>query len=366
MDKPTLTVAIAPRSIVIAIALFLLLVALKTFPLVFGLVLVSMVVASALEPPVRFLISRRFPRPAAIATVFLGLFAVLALVFLLVLPVVLEQARAFVANFPSYVAMGQEWFSRVSRLYASRAGQLPDLSGIVIQASAWLSQRLGGWLQAGLSITLQIAAGMAGLAMVLLSAFFLLLQGPELGRGFLALFPARHRALIEAQFQPVIDRLGAYVRGQLMSMSALAAMLALGLSLVGLPYAWLIALVSGVLEIVPYLGFLTGVALATLVGVSVSWKVMLLAWVVYAIANLVQGNVLGPFIMARTVEVPPLLVIYAVLVGSQLLGLVGAVIAVPMTAMVLVLVQNLYVPVMDRQTDAEAPPGPGGASATGP
>ncbi|MBO9541047.1 AI-2E family transporter [bacterium] len=351
MGKPTLTVAIAPRSIVIAIALFLLLLALKTFPLIVGLVLVSLVVASALEPPVRFLVAHRWPRPAAIGVIFLSLFAVGALLVLLVLPVVLEQARALVANLPGTVVAVQDWLSRLTRFYAARAGQSPEISRVVVEVSAWLSQRLGGWLQAGLSFTLQVASALAGLMMVLLSAFFLLLQGPELGRGFVSLFPARHRELIAAQFRPVIDRLGAYVRGQLMSMSALATMLAIGLSLIGLPYAWLIALLSGVLEIVPYLGFFTGVTLATLVGLTVSWKVMLLAWVVYAISNFIQANVLGPFIMARTVEISPLLVIYAVLIGSQLLGLVGAIVAVPVTAMLLVLIQNLYVPVMDRLTD---------------
>ncbi|MNL21029.1 hypothetical protein D3C87_1423020 [compost metagenome] len=278
------------------------------------------------------------------------------LLVLLVMPVVLEQARALVANLPAYVEAVQAWFAHLSLLYKAQAANLPELGRILVEASAWLSQRLGGWLQAGLAFTLQAASAMGALMMVLLSAFFLLLQGPELGQGFLALFPARYRPLIAAQFRPVIDRLGAYVRGQLMGMSALALMLALGLSLIGLPYAWLIALLSGALEIVPYLGFFGGVALATLVGITVSWKVMLLAWLVYAIANFIQGSLLGPFITARTVEVPPLLVIYAVLVFSQIMGLVGAVIAVPVTAMVIVLVQNLYVPVMDRQVDGEAPP----------
>lgn len=351
MQEKPLTVAIAPRSIVIAIALFLLLLAFKTFPLIIGLVLVSMVAAAALAPPVRFLVARRVPRGLAIGLLFLLLFALGFLLMLLVLPVVIEQARALVAHFPGYVAQGQEWLARVSRLYAAQGAKLPELSRILIEASAWLSQRVGGWLQAGLSFTLQAASAMAGLMLVLFTAFFLLLQGPELGRGFVSLFPARHRELVAAQFEPVTDRLGAYVRGQLMGMSALALMLALGLSLIGMPYAWLIALLSGVLEIIPYLGFFGGVALATLVGITVSWKLVLLAWVVYGIANFIQGNVLGPLIMARTVDMPPVLVIYAVIIGSQLLGLVGAVIAVPVAAMIIVLLQNLYVPVMDRLTD---------------
>lgn len=351
MQEKQLTVAIAPRSIVIAIALLLLLLAFKTFPLIIGLVLVSMVVASALAPPVGYLVAHRVPRPLAIGLVFLLLFAIGLLLLLLVMPVVIEQARALVAHFPEYVAQAQEWLARGSRLYAARGGKLPELSRILIEASAWLSQRLGGWLQAGLSFTLQAASAMGGLMMVFFTAFFLLLQGPELASGFVSLFPARYRELIAAQFEPVTERLGAYVRGQLMGMSALALMLAIGLSLVGMPYAWLLALLSGVLEIIPYLGFFGGVALATLVGITVSWKMVLLGWVVYLIANFIQGNVLGPLIMARTVDIPPVLVIYAVLIGSQLLGLVGAVIAVPVTAMIMVLVENLYIPVMDRQTD---------------
>lgn len=343
MDKPILTIAIAPRTIGLIAALLLAWLMVRTFPLLLALFLVALVLAAALAPLVLFFTRRGIPKGLAIGLVFAGIAAFLAILFLLIVPVILSQGQAFAANLPLYGDMLQAALRRLTEL--NQQYQLfPTLSQVGAQVGTWISERVAQWFQAGVSFTVAAIGIGFSLFLVFLTAFFLLLQGDELKHGFLRLFPFKHRSLIASQFEPVAERLGAYVRGQLLSMSALALMLSVGLSLIGLPYAWLLAILAGVLEIVPYLGSITGVLMASLVAMTISWHLVLLVWVVFAVANFIQGNILSPLIMARTVAIPPVLVIFALAIGSQLLGILGAILAVPMTAVLLVLIENLYVP----------------------
>lgn len=363
MANPVTTVAIAPRTILLVLALAILLAALVQFKTLVGLFLVALIIASALTPVVSYFERRRMPRLVGVLLVLAGLSGLLALLVLLVVPVVLEQAQAFASNLPAYNTMFQAWLERITVLQA-RYHLLPETSRLTSQVSTWLSQRITGWAQTGLAYTLgALNVVINGFAVGLMS-LYLLMGGAELKHGLLRLAPSRHRDLIAAQFGPITERLGAYVRGLMISMTSLALLLALGLSLIGLPYAWLIAILAGLLDLVPYLGSLTGVVLASLIALTVSWKLVLLVLVVFAVSNFIQGNILGPIIYARAVDVPPLMVVLALLIGSQLLGLLGAILAVPVTAVLMLLVQNLYVPWMDRLTGPvqlarppEPPPG---------
>jgi len=357
MARSVLTVAIAPRTMVLAIALLLALAFVAQFKSLIALILVAILIASALSPVVGYFERHHIPRGLGILIVVFGAVGVLALLGLLVVPVVLEQAQAFARNLPTYSAMFQSWLERIMVVQA-RFHVLPETSRLSSQVSTWLSQRITGWIQTGLAYTLGALNVVVNVFAVGLMTLYLLIGGDQLQQGLLRLVPARYRSLIAAQFGPIADRLGAYVRGLLMSMSSLAILLSIGLSLIGLPYAWLIAILSGILDVIPYMGSLTGIVIASLIALTVSWKLVLLVIGVFAVSNFIQGNILGPLIFSRAVDVPPILVVLALLIGSQLLGLLGAVLAVPVTAVLMLLVQNLYVPWADLQTEAvlQAPP----------
>lgn len=351
MEKPILTIAIAPRSIGLIVALLLAWLMVRTFPLLVALFLIALVLTAALLPLVQFFTRRAIPKGVAIGLVFLATACFLAVLFLLIMPVLISQGQALAANMPMYGDMFQAGLRRLSDI--NRQYQLlPALPQVGVRAGTWISERIASWLQAGVSVTVHAIGIGFNLFLVFLTTFFMLFQGDELKQGFLRLFPLSYRHLLSSQFDPVAERLGAYVRGQLLSMSALSVMLSIGLSIIGLPYAWLLAILAGIFEIVPYMGSIKGILMSTLVAVTVSWHLVLLVWLVFAVSNFVQGNILSPIIMARTVAIPPVLVIFALAIGSQLLGIVGAILAVPMTAALLVLIQNLYVPWIEGQASS--------------
>lgn len=350
MAKPTLRVTIAPTTLALVAGALLAFKALEAYATLICLFWISVIAATALRPLVDYFVERRFPRALGVIVVLSGLGGLLVLLGVLVVPVLLEQAQALSLNLPRYAAQLPSSLEALRGLHG-RFPAVPELSRLSAQFATWVAARLAGWLQVGIGWTLQFFSLLTGLLAIGFTTLFLLIDGERIARGALRVLPARVRPMVEGQFEPVSQRLGAYVRGQLMSMGALAVMLMIGLSAMRLPYAWLLAILSGLFEIVPWLGTIAGITLASLVALTVSWKLMLLVWLVYAVANFVQGNVLGPVIMARTVSVPPVPVIYALLIGSQAMGLLGAVVAVPTLAVVLVLVENLWVPRMDAAQD---------------
>ena len=117
-----------------------------------------------------------------------------------------------------------------------------------------------------------------------------------------------------------------------------------------------LALLAGCFELIPLVGSLLGAIPAVLVSLTVSWKLALVVVAIFGIGNVVQGNVVAPYVFAKSVEVSPVMILLALLIGANLFGVAGAIIAVPLMAMLQVLVQNLYVEPMEREWAAAQPP----------
>lgn len=348
---PTITVTLHPRILFQALALFVALMAIVTFPHILALLLVSLILAAALSPAVNFFATRRLPRALATLLVFVLIFGSLGLLGLIMVPTLIAQVQELIRDFPSYVAQYEQLIQRLQALGA-RYHVLPSST----QIATFVSQRVSGWLASTLTATAAVASALVGIGGVLITTFFMLADGPNLRKGFLALVPPRYRASVSEQFDPISQRLGAYVRGQLMSMGALAILLGIGLSIAGVPYAWVLAALAGAAEIIPLVGSTLGAIPAVIVAFTVSWKLALIVVAIFAVSNVLQGNVLSPLILSSSVSMPPILVFFAIMIGADLLGIVGAIIAVPIAAVILVLLQNLYIPAISKQRLVEAVP----------
>ncbi len=352
---PPIIVAISPRTMFQALALIVAVTAILKFPYILAFLLIALILAAALSPGVNFFASRRVPRVLATLLIFVLIFGTLGILGLMVIPVLIDQIQDLVKNFPAYATQYENVLQRLRSLEA-RYHVLPSTT----QIATFVSQRASGWLASTLTATAAVASAIVGIGGVLISTFFLLADGPRLRQGFLSLIPPRFRPSISEQVDPITQRLGAYVRGQLISMSALAFLLGIGLTIAGVPYAWVLAVLAGIAEIIPLVGSTLGAIPAVIVALTVDWKLALIVVAIFAVANVIQGNVLSPLILSSSVEMPPILVFFAILIGAELLGIVGAIIAVPMVATSLVLIQNLYIPAIERQdgTAREAQPSP--------
>jgi predicted PurR-regulated permease PerM len=337
MARP-LPIAVSPRS---AVAVLAILGAIYLVARLKDLVLLGMVVlilVAALEPAVHHFERRLgWPRLGAVLAVFGLLVGILVLVGLIVVPTLITQAQALSQELPGYIARLTGSYAWLRGLDA-RFHFLPDVQALGAQAST----RAAVWLASGVELARRAAGAVANISLVLVATFFMLLEGPELKASFLALLPDSMRARAAAQFDPIAAKLGAYVRGLGMSIGFLTCYLGLALTLAGVPMSLVLALLAGMLEVIPMVGSLLGSIPAILLAFSVSWKLALVTAGIFGVGNFLQGNFVAPYAFSRSVALSPLLVLVALLVGGQLFGLAGALIAVPALATLQVLVQNLY------------------------
>ena len=189
-----------------------------------------------------------------------------------------------------------------------------------------------------------ITSGIALLVIVPFVAFFFLKEGRHITHGVIELVPNAYFELFLNLLHQINGQIGGYIRGQLLAVSVVATLAIVGLMLVGMPYSLPVGLLAGLANMIPYLGPLIGiligsiVALATGGGFGLVGNVILVFFVVQAIDNvLVQ-----PAIVAKNVDLHPLVVLFVVMVGSQLMGIVGMLVAVPLTGIIKVSGQTIY------------------------
>ncbi|MEB3237788.1 MAG: AI-2E family transporter [Candidatus Sericytochromatia bacterium] len=340
MERPTLR--LAPSSIATITALVLGIWLLLRLVDVLVLVFLAALVAASLQPTVAAIRRRTGlgQGPAAMVA-FSGTLILVVGAGAALVPGILSQTEAFAGALPGLAETWREHFGEVRRL-GIRLG-LPlgetDLAG-------WLASRAAGAIRSGMGVAGTILGAVANTGIVLITALFLLIDAPLLERGILACFSPAVRPQVRAQLEPIAERLGAYVRAMLLTLAALAALLTLGYSLIGLPFGVVLGVLTGVLEIVPFGGAVGGL-LAVLVAVTAGPALALKTLAVFVVAQAVQQNVIGPWLYARAVDLPPSLLILGILLGGSLLGLQGALIAVPLTAVLLEIGRNLWVPIVE-------------------
>lgn len=320
------------------------------------IVLVSAILATGIAPVVYAIERRpwtrrqlRVSRTAAIAVVYLGVLLVLAgLTTLIVTPLVIE-AQGFVANLPANLEhleiLLQEWKGRYT--------WLPDLAGLVRRLPQAISN-LTRYFAPAAGVAFRFLGGIATFITVLLLGFYMLVEGPVIKRGFLSFFPRSERKQVAGVLEEIGAKFSAWLRGQLLLGLIIGVAAGVGMAIIGMPYAVLLGIVAGVTELIPVIGPVLGaipavfIALAlSLAGVQPWWKLIFtIAW--YTLIQQTEGNILVPRVMRHAVGLSPLLTIMALVIGAKLLGLVGALLAVPVAAALQVVVGEILERVRPR------------------
>lgn len=307
--------------------------------------IVAAVLAYALQPVVKKLQGLGLPRwLAAVVVECVALLALLGLLMLLV-PVLLKEVPQIQQQLPLILdRMGatlEHWLGQFG------LPGVPDLAQLKAQLLTYLNDNRQDWLKPLLS-SLKVG-GSAALAvvghvvLVPVALFFLLKDWPRLSEQVHLLIPPVWRPTLDGLLGEVDQVLGQYLRGQLSVMVILALYYALGLRLFGLELAWPIGVFTGLAMFVPYLGFGTGLVLALMAGVlqmPVPDALTMVA-VVYGSGQLMEGFFLTPRLVGERVGLHPLAVIFALLAFGQLLGFVGVLVALPVSAVLLVALRRL-------------------------
>lgn len=338
-------IAIATRTVLLTIGLVVVLSLFEHLRSFCEIAVLSLIVAAAMTPAVNyFTVKRGQSRLLAVSYVFGLTVAAVLLVTLSVAPVLFSQAKALATHLPEYTAKlhsTEDWLQQ----FLGRFPMLPSLDTLASKAS----ESASAGLKNSLGIAGKLVAAAVELAIVLVVAFFLLLEGPQLKAGALSLMPPENRALWGAQIDPIALKLGGYVQGVLISIVALTVYLGIILAVCQVPLAMVLALVGGLCAVIPLIGGYIGLVPITLVALTVSWKLAAVVLTLAYIGNWVVGHVLMPIVFSKSVHLSPLMVMLALLLGAETMGIFGALTAVPILATIQVLMRNLYVEPMERR-----------------
>jgi predicted PurR-regulated permease PerM len=349
------TVAIALLTTAVVLGSFFLLWQVRTFV---GWFVISLFLAAVLNPAVDWLQRRHrlIKRPLAIALTYLGLVVALIFVVGIFLPVLVDQINGL-TKFVATAANAPEGPTE----YIKGLAQQNGLGGLFERFSSQLKDlrdELGALLRNLFSSTGAIAISAAGfvaaLATVLTLTFFLLLGSERYVNASVGLFREAHQPLVRRILGQSAGAISGYITGNLAISVICGVTTFVVLLILGMPYAAPLALLVAVLDLVPLVGATLGGALLVIVGLFVEpWKaVVLLVFVL--VYQQVESNFLQPIVYSKAVQLNGLVILIALLVGGQLLGIPGALLAIPVAEIMRIVVTELLAYRRTKQEENEA------------
>ncbi len=299
------------------------------------------------DPLVDRLEARKLSRTFSVVIVFVILFLVVTLLLLLLVPMLEHQISYLIGNFPKYIDIVQ---TRFLPLLANKLGLDPDvfdLNNMKQVLNQNLKQAGGLAVMVFSSVTqsgMAMLAWVANLVLIPVVTFYLLRDWDILVARIDELLPRKYQPLIARLARESDDVLAAFLRGQFMVMLALGAVYSIGLWIGGLKLALLIGMMAGLVSFVPYLGFILGIIAASIAMLLQSQELMQLipVFIVFGVGQALEGMVLTPMLVGDRIGLHPVAVIFAVLAGGQLFGFVGILLALPVAAVLAVLLRHAH------------------------
>jgi predicted PurR-regulated permease PerM len=276
---------------------------------------------------------RRVPRTLAILIIYLVFLAVLLGLFLMVVPPVVYQITEFSRNLPTLIERLQNELIKYGVMeraltFGEAIAKAPEGGG-----SSTVSAILG--------TAQSVLGGLIGIVTMLILTFYLLVDSERMLEGFLQLVPRARRQSAADAARTSARKVAAWLGGNLILAAIMGTATAVGLFFMNVPYFYVVAVIAAVGELIPVLGPMIAGVVAVAVAMTVSMKLALAALAYFVVLHQLEANVLVPKVMEKQVGLSPVAVIIALMIGSEVHGLVGAILAVPTAAILMVIFEEL-------------------------
>lgn len=305
-------------------------------------VFIAAFVALGLDPLVRWFQRRGLSRPTAIVTVIVLFIAVVVGIFWIVLPPVIQQAASLVRNIPVQVAQLQDsgWFEQVDAATNGLASTVVGWVGdLLADPNLWATIG-GGALQFGFSVLNAISTSVF---VVVLSIYFIATLDTT-KRACYQLISASRRTRIVGYSERIMDSVGRYLSGMVVLAFFNSVFSTILLWAVGVPYALIIGVIALFVTLIPLIGTVLTTALMTIIALFTSPVAALIVLLVMLVYMQVEAYILTPKVMGKAVQVPGTIVLISALAGGTLLGLLGALVAIPISAGILLIIREVVIP----------------------
>ena len=297
------------------------------------LLFISLILVSALHSPVDWLERRKIPRAVAILLLYILILAVVFGSLAIIIPPFIEQTNNLISRLPVIV----DAVNRFLTYY-----QIPT-QDLVSRLSSEIG-RVGGNI---FKITTSVLSGLLGTLTLLVVTFYLLLDWKRVSNLLASVFSGKQEKRIKRLLNEIQTGLGAWVRGEISLMIIIGVLSYIGLFALGVPSALPLAVVAGLLEIIPIIGPMISAVPAILTGLSVSPVLALAVAALYFIVQQLENHVIVPNVMAKVVGINPLVTIIALMIGANLLGIFGAFIVVPFVVLAKIVFVEFFAPAGD-------------------
>ncbi|HVZ67696.1 MAG TPA: AI-2E family transporter [Patescibacteria group bacterium] len=287
---------------------------------------VSYIIMSAIFPVVKFLRKKGVPRPLAAALPYIATIAVIVLLIISILPFFISQISLLFSILPGYLNHDVDFFG--ARVHSAQIG-------------TFATSEIGNIGTNAINVTARVFGGIVSAVSIFAVSFYLLLYRDTVIKSFAGLFPKRHQARVEKTVVLVEDKLGNWLRGQIVLSACIGVLIWVVLTIIGIEFALPLAVLAAMLEIVPTIGPIVSALPAVLVALSISPVMAIIVAVSYFFVQLLENHVLVPRIMQKAVGLNPIVIIIGIIVGGKLLGIPGALLAIPFISLLVVVYKNL-------------------------
>lgn len=301
------------------------------------LVIVALFLAAGLDPAVRFFERRGMRRSYAVIVVIIAFLVALTLFVVAIVPVITDQVRALTNNVPHWLAELQD--NRQVQRLDDEYGVIDKIQAYVTDGD-FVSTLFGGAVGVGLAV---LGALFNAFVIIVLTLYFLA-SLDTIKSALYRLAPASRRDRVSRLGNRIFRSVGGYVSGAFLvalcaGISSLIFLFFVGLS----EYAVALAFVVALLDVIPMIGATLGAVIVSAIGFATDWKVGLACIAFYVVYQQVENYVIYPRVMSKSVDVPGAVTVIAALVGAALFGVVGALLAIPTAASILMLIREVWV-----------------------
>jgi len=294
-------------------------------------VLIAAFIAISLDPAIRWLIQRRVRRGQAVAIIFLTLTLVLAVFLLAFLPPLIKQGTSLTTDFPGYVDRLREHSPSLRSIEDKF-----ELKDKIHDFAKTVPSKLG---HSALVFGQRFLGALLSALLVFALTIYFMIDLPRLRRGLVRLFPKRRRRAVNEAVNVVIDKVGSYMIGNLIISAIAGVATFIALEALRIPFALPLAFFVALTDLIPMVGAALGAAVCVIVAFATSnlWPQTILVAAFFALYQQLENYLIAPRVMRNAVEMPAVAVLLAALLGGSVLGLIGALMAIPVAAAIRVI-----------------------------
>ncbi|MDU6574047.1 MAG: AI-2E family transporter [Gemella haemolysans] len=308
-------------------------------------IIVAYVFYYMLNPLVNFFSKKISRFSASLLAILVGVITILV-VIIGVVPIIVEQTQNLITAMPRYIEIVKGYLEEYSdNAYVQVVVEYVNTNLNASKISARLITIVTSVAQGIVSSISSTASVLVTMPFVL---FFLLKDASKFNKFVISLLPKKLEKPVAETIDEIDEKVGSYIQGQMLVSLCIGVMLFIGYNVIGLHYAFSLATIAAFLSIVPYLGPVIAITPAMLVAASTSWVMVVKMLVVWGIVQFLEGNIVSPNIMGRSMNMHPLTVIFVILVGVNISGVVGAILGIPVYSILKVLISKLLLSIKER------------------